>query len=176
MAGRDAPSLNETIRSLFVAATREGAPWEMVVAPSLMHAFDALDEGIESKRRVKETVAWLVDRLVAPPTAGPAPDPPRVALTHVFAREYPEAAAAYLRILETSPNDAGARRSASRALYNVACAEALAGGREAALEHLAQAVAAGFGPRETIEKDDDLVSLRGNPRFAEILAKAKPAP
>lgn len=173
LAGRDAPQMNDAIRGLFTRAAREGAPWEMVVAPTLTHAFDALDEGTESRRRVKETVAWLVDRLVAPPAAGPAPSPARAALTHAFGREPAEAAEGYRAILKGDPKDEDARRALRRILYNWACAEALAGRKDAALDRLGEAVDEGFGPRDFIEKDEDLVSLRGDPRFAAILDRVK---
>jgi tetratricopeptide (TPR) repeat protein len=53
----------------------------------------------------------------------------------------------------------------SSALYNVACAEALLGDRDAALEHLARAVELEPKCREWAQGDDDLASLRGDPRF-----------
>ena len=210
LAGRDNPQLNEGIRAHFAAALKARAPWTMVQAPRLTHAFDALDEGVESRRLVKETVAWLVDRLVAPPSPGPEPDAARAALTHVFGNESDEAAALYRRILEADPKDEGARRGLDSALarggllallakdyagaigryeavlpqvseagrptvlFNLACAYALSGRKEDALDRLAKAVAAGFGPRGTIEGDEDLTSLRADPRFAEIVARARP--
>lgn len=210
LAGRDSPQLNEGIRGWFAEAARARAPWTMVNAPRLTHAFDALDEGVESRRLVKETVAWLVERVVASPSAGPEPDAARAALTHVYGNEFDEAAALYGKLVAFDPNDEGAKRglAAARArgglaalaakdwagaitrleaalpgvadgsrpavLYNLACALALSGKPESAIVRLDQAVAAGFGPRATIEGDEDLASLRGDPRFAVILGKAKP--
>jgi tetratricopeptide (TPR) repeat protein len=52
-----------------------------------------------------------------------------------------------------------------RSLYNVACAEALLGDRDAALEHLAAAAADAPEAREWAQRDEDLESLRGDPRF-----------
>ena len=66
--------------------------------------------------------------------------------------------------------DAGKRNL----LFNLACTYALAGRTSEALDRLEKAVAEGFGPREAIEGDDDLASLRGEARYAEIVAKAKP--
>jgi tetratricopeptide (TPR) repeat protein len=53
-------------------------------------------------------------------------------------------------------------------LYNLACAEALLGETDAALEHLARAVE--IDPRfaDAAREDDDLVSIRNDPRFARI--------
>ena len=118
LAGRDAPELIEGMRSLFARAAREGAPWTMVSAPGLTHAFDALDEGTESRRLVGETVAWLVDRLVSPPASGPEPSRARRALTHVFGREYREAAASYRQLLEANPKDAAVHRALAMVLLS----------------------------------------------------------
>src|SRR4051812_28783219 len=62
------------------------------------------------------------------------------------------------------------------ALYNTACARALAGHPDKALEALGKAVEAGFFDWQLAEKDEDLASLRENPKFQEILSKLKGAP
>jgi TolB-like protein/Flp pilus assembly protein TadD len=67
------------------------------------------------------------------------------------------------RALVIDPDDAGVR-------YNVACLYAVAGRTERALECMEEARARGFGNREWLEKDPDLDSLRGHPRFQELLA------
>jgi hypothetical protein len=51
-------------------------------------------------------------------------------------------------------------------LYNVACAEALIGEREAALEHLARAVAIEPEAGEWARDDRDFDAIRDDPRFA----------
>ncbi len=56
----------------------------------------------------------------------------------------------------------------STAAYNLACAYALNGDREAALNRLEQAVLAGFDSDERFENDTDLDSIRGSKRFDEI--------
>jgi quercetin dioxygenase-like cupin family protein len=53
--------------------------------------------------------------------------------------------------------------------YNAACFEALAGEPDAALEHLQRAVAGNPAAAESAAADDDLASLRSNPRYAEIV-------
>jgi tetratricopeptide (TPR) repeat protein len=53
-----------------------------------------------------------------------------------------------------------------RVLYNVACAEALIGEREAALEHLARAVAIEPEAGEWARDDRDFDAIRDDPRFA----------
>jgi dienelactone hydrolase len=277
LAGRDSAMLKAGIRELFAQAVREAAPWTMIEAPTLPHAFDALDEGVESRRLVKQTVAWLVDHLVVPPPAGPAPDLARQALTASYGQDWAAAETALRAMLLANPGSREAlmalgsvlaRSGASAAaipvlrqaialgeegagvhlnlgqalvrtgaldegfaelaravaaganaafvynqlgvpamqrgdmaaairiwegalaataalpqaggvhrtvLYNLACAHARAGQRDAAFERLGQAIASGFGPRAVLAEDEDLISLRADPRFAALLERVAPS-
>jgi tetratricopeptide (TPR) repeat protein len=56
-------------------------------------------------------------------------------------------------------------------LYNLACAEAKLGDHESALGHLSAAISGYPDFAEHAVGDDDLASLRGNPRFQEITAQ-----
>jgi hypothetical protein len=55
------------------------------------------------------------------------------------------------------------------AWYNRGCGWARAGNNKRALEDLRVAVEKGFHDRAQMEKDPDLVSLKGEPAFGEIL-------
>ncbi len=107
-AGRDNPRLNAGIDALAARAAAANAPWTVVYAPDSHHAFDALDETDESRRIVRETLAFFREYLS--PAAGPAAPPSlaRRALSHWFANEYPEAAAAYGEYVKIHPDDAEA--------------------------------------------------------------------
>ena len=52
--------------------------------------------------------------------------------------------------------------------YNAACFEALAGETDAAFDHLRRAVAINREVLEHAAGDDDLASLREDPRYAEL--------
>ena len=65
--------------------------------------------------------------------------------------------------LERYPENAGL-------LYNLACCESLLGRRDAALEHLEQAVAGRDEFREIARDDEDFAALREHPRFASLVA------
>jgi hypothetical protein len=56
------------------------------------------------------------------------------------------------------------------ALFNLACCESLLGRADDALGHLAAALDAAPGLRETAETDTDLDPLRDDPRFAAVTA------
>ncbi len=53
--------------------------------------------------------------------------------------------------------------------YNLACAYALSGEAELALDHVARAIEAGLVSRRQYESDGDLASLRELPRFRELM-------
>jgi tetratricopeptide (TPR) repeat protein len=55
-------------------------------------------------------------------------------------------------------------------LYNLACAESLAGDTEAAIHHLTRAVAGDARCAEWAKDDADFDPLRGDPRFASAIA------
>ena len=60
--------------------------------------------------------------------------------------------------------------------YNLACAKARLGKTEEALEWLERAVEGGVGNASQIAEDPDLASLKGHPRFAELMSRAKDVP
>jgi quercetin dioxygenase-like cupin family protein len=81
-----------------------------------------------------------------------------LALPHLKAGRYDEAKRLLQEALDAKPGSGSI-------LYNLACAEALAGEREAALDHLATAVAAEPELVETAQDDEDFASVRDDPRF-----------
>jgi hypothetical protein len=60
--------------------------------------------------------------------------------------------------------------------YNLACAYARTGHKDAALRSLGAAIDAGFSDSRTLAEDPDLESLRGEPRFVELSRRIAPAP
>jgi hypothetical protein len=76
------------------------------------------------------------------------------------------AAPLYERALAAGLNNPAAR-------YNLACVLALAGEKHRALAELEAVVARGFDDGDAIAKDDELASLRGEPRFVAAVAQAR---
>jgi transcriptional regulator GlxA family with amidase domain len=79
-------------------------------------------------------------------------------------KRYDEAIAAHLEAAKGEPQRANA-------LFNLACAYALLGKRDEAIDTAAKAFDAGFKIRYYYESDSDLASVREDPRFKAILAK-----
>ncbi|MCU0727358.1 MAG: tetratricopeptide repeat protein [Planctomycetes bacterium] len=65
------------------------------------------------------------------------------------------------------------RPGSAAAVYNIACAHALAGSPEEALYWLGLAVEAGFRDEAHARTDPDLASLWGDPRFSAIFSSAE---
>jgi len=122
------------------------------------------------------------------------------AQAHYEAQEWAEAAAAYQRLLKENPNNPvawhrlgtsqiylrqlpEAIKSLEQAIkvgggaaldfYNLACAFALSGEKEKALDNLEKAINAGFNDRRQYETDSDLDSLRETERFKELLKRLR---
>jgi beta-lactamase regulating signal transducer with metallopeptidase domain/Flp pilus assembly protein TadD len=82
--------------------------------------------------------------------------------TALQARDYPTATDAFRRALELN------YRTGTSA-YNVACAHALQGNRDAAFEWLRKAEASGFELADHARDDDDLDSLHRDPRWEQVV-------
>jgi tetratricopeptide (TPR) repeat protein len=80
------------------------------------------------------------------------------------AGEYPLAIEAFKHAVEINHHPV--------AMYDLACAYALAKDKEKALEWLGKAVSAGFDRSQQLKTDADLASLRDDPRFKAIEAQA----
>jgi tetratricopeptide (TPR) repeat protein len=93
----------------------------------------------------------------------------RQAIDHLQRRELDAARAAYGKLIAARPFDANA-------LYNLACADSLAGAKGPALDHLERAVRAGFRDADHIRTDPDLAAIRAEPRFAALLASLSGSP
>ena len=82
-------------------------------------------------------------------------------------RKYPEAIEAFEHV-KSGPAMPTAR-------YDIACALALQGKTEAALDELDGAIEAGFSDKNALANDPDLASLRSSERYAAALAKLQSA-
>lgn len=75
--------------------------------------------------------------------------------------EYAEVKRRLQLVVSAHPHAAGT-------LYNLACAEAMLGETDAALEHLTRAVSINASFAEAAREDEDFASIRDDPRFASI--------
>jgi len=82
------------------------------------------------------------------------------------AHKYEEGAEVYRMLLELWPRDAVSH-------YNLACAEALLGHSESAVESLAHSVEWGYGNLDHLLKDSDLDSIRTHPGYLAVVEALK---
>ncbi|HEX5044679.1 MAG TPA: tetratricopeptide repeat protein [Candidatus Polarisedimenticolaceae bacterium] len=87
-----------------------------------------------------------------------------LALAYMAAKQPGKAAVSFEKVLPFAPQNPAL-------LYNTACAYALSGDPGRAFELLDRAVTAGYKDKPGLLADPDLGSLRGDPRFAEIVKR-----
>src|SRR5689334_12726372 len=93
----------------------------------------------------------------------PAPEEMREAFAAYNGQDYEKALAKQLVVVEKRPNNPVAR-------FNVGCFAARSGHADQAIEALRQAVEINPRIKELIATDEDLDSIREDPRFAELTA------
>jgi hypothetical protein len=88
-----------------------------------------------------------------------------------------EAEALYGQVLEISRRVLGPDHPTTlRTIYHLACSAALRGDRDATFGYLREAIDRGYATRRQLEKDDDLASLRHDPEFRALVARAAKNP
>ena len=87
-------------------------------------------------------------------------------ISHLERQEYAEAVAAFEGARAAHPGDPGL-------LYNLACAESLAGDADAALGHLATAVSLDERLAGHAQTDPDFEPIRAEERFAALAGAAR---
>src|SRR6185503_16535578 len=104
LAGADDQNLITGQRAMWTRAIADGVPWTMVNAPTLPHAFDALDAGADSRRVVGETLAFFDAQLGALP-APPPPSPNRDILASLYGQHFADAARQLEPAAAANPRD-----------------------------------------------------------------------
>jgi hypothetical protein len=101
------------------------------------------------------------------PTAVPLDSVRARAGRALYAKHYAEAAVLLQQLAQAEP----APSARASAFYNQACALALAGQPQPALQALAQAQKLGFHNVRLVRTDTDLTSLRAAPEFAKVVGR-----
>ena len=91
------------------------------------------------------------------------------AFSYFYQEKWEPAIADFLKSTKIDPDYGGNAVS----FYNVACAYALQGKKDEALRYLKRSVEKGFDQFEHMENDEDLEILHDDPRFLEIIGKAR---
>lgn len=111
--------------------------------------------------------AWLLTQAATAQTTPVPLDSLRARASHALhARRYAEAATLLQQQAAAEPFQS----TKATAIYNLACARALAGQPQPALRALVEAQHLGFNRLALVRTDTDLTSLRATPEFAKIVA------
>jgi tetratricopeptide (TPR) repeat protein len=90
---------------------------------------------------------------------------------------YQEAEALFGQALEISRRVLGPDHPTTlRTIYNLACSAALRGDRHTSFGYLREAVDRRWATRQQLEEDEDLASLRNDPEFRALVARAAKGP
>ncbi|HMA19233.1 MAG TPA: protein kinase [Gemmatimonadaceae bacterium] len=120
------------------------------------NSLDMKDEGVAANKR---SIRLMEERLELNPADARASN--LLAATYANFGDVEKAMDYAERSLAIDPDDA-------MLLYNVACTYALLGKKDDAISCLERAVDKGFGHKEWLEHDPDLIPLRDDPRFQTI--------
>jgi serine/threonine protein kinase/tetratricopeptide (TPR) repeat protein len=120
------------------------------------NSLDMKDEGVAANKR---SIRLMEERLALNPADARASN--LLAATYANFGDVEKAMDYAERSLAIDPDDA-------MLLYNVACTYALLGKKDDAISCLERAVDKGFGHKEWLEHDPDLIPLRNDPRFQTI--------
>jgi hypothetical protein len=137
VAGRDGPELLEQERALAGRARAAQAPWTVIEAPGLPHAFDAFDRSPESLATIAQVLGFIDARLGAPPP--PVPESAerraaRTALGQLFGHDFEAAQDYYNELVD------GAGRGDRQVWENLAWARRGMGSQIGEMVALEQAV------------------------------------
>jgi tetratricopeptide (TPR) repeat protein len=120
LAGRDGQNILQFQRQMVAKAREQQLPWTMVEAPTLPHAFDALDKSEESLRVIKMTLTFWDSHLKPLPALLPDTDAKaRQALTHVYGSEWGKAAEIFEELVARDPQNPDAWNGLARARQNL---------------------------------------------------------
>ncbi len=271
VAESDAPRLGQPLVGLWQRIVETKAPWSLMFASDLPHAFDAFSDNDQARRIVQQTLAFWKSHLEPVPQPGWAPAPAREIIAAAYGNNPQKTADLFAKWIKENPNDVTAHIQYGRALqqlrrfdeatavlekalaldpnsigaydalgqikfaqrqfdqaakyltrvveagvgnsflygqlasaqlhtgrneeavksyekafelgippgvntrgiayYNLACGYARLGQKDKAITALSSAVTEGFTDRNTYESDEDLTTLRAEPKFQELLSR-----
>jgi tetratricopeptide (TPR) repeat protein len=147
LAEGDLPGLGQASLGLWQRVAEQRAPWTLLFAANLLHAFDAFQDNDEARRVIQQTLGFWKTHLEPVPQPGWKPSPAREIVASTYGSDYQRTADLLARYIAENPADAQALIQYGRALNFLRKYDEAAAAYEKALalspEH--PAVAAGLG-------------------------------
>ena len=123
---------------------------------------------VEAEKEQRETLA-LRRKVIGPENPETLKTVGELALTLSYEKKFDEARKLYAERIEILGRTQG-KAEAAAARYDFACGAAVAGFSEEAFDHLKQAIDGGFSEFGQMRTNEQLKSLRGDPRFEALVA------
>ncbi len=116
VAQGDAPRLGAPLGALWQRVIEARAPWSLLFASNLPHAFDAFSDNDDARRVIQQSLAFWKSHLEAVPQPSWQPSPARAVVATMYGNEPQQTAEALANWLKNNPHDALAQVQYGRVL------------------------------------------------------------
>jgi len=146
--------------------------------PRTLYGMSAFADALVADRRyseaakLREDLTQIYTRQQGPDGADTVDNLERVGILYAYEKQYATAESMLQQALQAAQRSSDKKRTAA-AWYSYACAAAVAGYRDQAFEYLRKADDLGSSDVPNMATDEDLKSLRRDPRFSALIAQAK---
>jgi Flp pilus assembly protein TadD len=116
LAEGDLQGLGQPSMGLWQRVAQSGAPWTLMFAAGLPHAFDAFSDNDESRRIVQQTLAFWKTHLEPVPQPDWKPSEARAIVAALYGNDAQKSAELLQKYIAANPNDGAAYNSYGRVL------------------------------------------------------------
>ncbi len=119
LAESDAPRMGQQIATLWQRVMEAKAPWTLMYASRMPHAFDAFEDSDESRRIIQQTIAFWKSHLEAVPQPDWKKSETRAIVAAIYANNPQKSAELLSKYIAENPNDADAQIQYGRMLQQL---------------------------------------------------------
>jgi non-specific serine/threonine protein kinase/serine/threonine-protein kinase len=130
------------------------------------------DHRYAEAEKLRQEIIQIFTRQQGPESPAALDNMERLGIVFAYDKQYAKAENLFQQALQAARHSSD-KSLLANAWYDYACAAAVAGHRDQAFEDLQKAADLGDGDIANIANDEDLKSLRGDPRFQGLIAQAK---
>jgi tetratricopeptide (TPR) repeat protein len=116
LAEGDLAGLGQQSATLWQRVSEARAPWTLLFASNLPHAFDAFADNDESRRVIQQAIAFWKSNLEPVPQPGWKPSPAREIVATIYWNDAPKAVELLSKYIAENPNDGDAYSQSGRML------------------------------------------------------------
>jgi pentatricopeptide repeat protein len=116
LAESDAPQFAPGVTPLWQRVMEAKAPWTLMYASRMPHAFDAFEDSDESRRIIQQTIAFWKSHLETVPQPGWKPSPARAIVAALYGNNPQKSTELLQKYIAENPNDGDAYNHYGRML------------------------------------------------------------